>query len=124
MNIEEFREFCLSLGEVEEKLPFAKMPGGDTLLVFYVSGHTFCYCDLREFTAVVKCQTERIAELLGTANGVEPPDNHFNPKYWLGINLQTIDTELLQELVRNSFEIVKRRNERKRDVTRCTTKNY
>ena len=28
MNIEEFREFCLSLGEVEEKLPFEKMPGG------------------------------------------------------------------------------------------------
>lgn len=25
MNIEEFREFCLSLGEVEEKLPFAKI---------------------------------------------------------------------------------------------------
>ena len=29
MNIESFREFCLSLGEVEEKLPFVKMPGGD-----------------------------------------------------------------------------------------------
>ena len=113
MNLEEFREFCLSLGEVEEKLPFAKMPGGDTLLVFYVSGHTFCYCDLPEFTGVVKCQTDRIAELLGTANGVEPPDNHFNPKYWIGINLQTIDNELLQELTRNSFEIVKGKYERK-----------
>ena len=44
MNLEEFREYCLSLGEVEEKLPFAKMPGGDSVLVFYVSGHTFCYC--------------------------------------------------------------------------------
>ena len=114
MNIEEFREFCLSLGEVEEKLPFAKMPGGDTLLVFYVSGHTFCYCDLHEFTAVVKCQTERIAELLGIADGVEPPDSHFNPKYWLCINLQTIDTELLKELTKNSFEIVKGKYERKR----------
>ena len=114
MNLEEFREFCLSLGEVEEKLPFAKMPGGDTLLVFYVSGHTFCYCDLHEFTVVVKCQTERIAELLGTADGVELPDNHFNPKYWIGINLQTIDTELLQELTRNSFEIVKGKYGRKR----------
>ena len=107
MNIEEYREFCLSLGEVEEKMPFAKMPGGDTLLVFYVCGHTFCYCDLHEFTAVVKCQTERISELLGTAAGVEAPDNHFNPKYWLSINLQTIDTELLKELTKNSFEIVK-----------------
>ena len=107
MNIEEYREFCLSLGDVEEKLPFAKMSGGDSLLVFYVSGHTFCYCDLHELTVVVKCQTERIVELLDTAAGVEPPDNHFNPKYWLGINLQTIDNELLKELTKNSFEIVK-----------------
>ena len=114
MNLEEFREFCLSLGEVEEKLPFAKMPGGDSLLVFYVSSHTFCYCDLHELTVVVKCQTDRIAELLVTADGVEPPDNHFNPKYWLGINLQSIDTELLKELTRNSFEIVKGKYAKKR----------
>lgn len=113
MNIEEFREYCLSLGEVEEKLPFAKMPGGDSVLVFYVSGHTFCYCDLNELTVVVKCQTERIGELLDTT-GVEPPDNHFNPKYWIGINLQNIDTELIKELTQNSFEIVKGKCERKK----------
>lgn len=113
MNIEEFREYCLSLGGVEEKLPFAKMPGGDSVLVFYVSGHTFCYCDLHELTVVVKCQTERIAELLDTT-GVEPPDNHFNPKYWIGINLQNIDTELIKELTQNSFEIVKGKCERKK----------
>ena len=59
MNLEEFREYCLSLGEVEEKLPFAKMPGGDSVLVFYVSGHTFCYCDLNDLRVVVKCQPER-----------------------------------------------------------------
>lgn len=114
MNIEEFREFCLSLGEVEEKMPFAKMPGGDTLLVFYVSGHTFCYCDLHEFTVVVKCQTERITELLATAEGVEPPDSHFSTKYWIGINLQAINTELLKELTQNSFEIVKGKYSKKR----------
>ena len=113
MNIEEFREYCLSLGEVEEKLPFAKMPGGDSVLVFYVSGHTFCYCDLNELTVVVKCQTERIAELLDTT-GLEPPDNHFNPKYWVGINLQIINTGLLKELARNSYEIVKAKYTKKR----------
>ena len=114
MNIEEFREFCLSLGEVEEKMPFAKMPGGDSLLVFYVSGHTFCYCDLNDFRVVVKCQTERIPELLATAEGVEPPDSHFSTKYWVGINLQTIDTDLLKELTHNSFEIVKGKYAKKR----------
>lgn len=114
MNIEEFREYCLSLGGVEEKLPFAKMPGGDSVLVFYVSGHTFCYCDLNELTVVVKCQTERIGELLDSADGVESPDNHFNPKYWVGINLQIINTGLLKELARNSYEIVKAKYTKKR----------
>ena len=73
MNLEEFREYCLSLGEVEEKMPFAKMPGGDSVLVFYVSGHTFCYCDLNDLRVVVKCPPERIPELLDTAEGVTPP---------------------------------------------------
>lgn len=107
MNIEEFREYCLSLGEVDEKMPFAKMPGGDTLLVFYVCGHTFCYCDLHELSVVVKCPPGRIPELLDTAQGVTPPDSHFSAKYWIGIDLQTIHDELLKELVTGSFEIVK-----------------
>jgi predicted DNA-binding protein (MmcQ/YjbR family) len=46
---------------------------------------------------------------------VEPPDNHFNPKYWIGINLQTIHDELLKELVTGSFEIVKGKYAKKRE---------
>ena len=102
-----------SLGEVEEKLPFAKMPGGDSVLVFYVSGHTFCYCDLNDLKVVVKCHPERIAELLDTADGVTPPDNHFNAKYWIGINLPTISDELLKKLIAESYEIVKKKYEKK-----------
>lgn len=115
MNLEEFREYCLSLGEVEEKFPFAKMPGGDTLLVFYVCGHTFCYCDLNDLRVVVKCQPERIPELLDTAEGVAPPDSHFSVKYWIGIHLPTIADELLKELVAGSFEIVKGKYAKKRE---------
>ena len=74
MNIESFREYCLSLGEVEEKLPFAKMPGGDSVLVFYVNGHTFCYCDINDFkTVIVKCQPERIPELMENTNVENQP---------------------------------------------------
>ena len=40
MNIEDYREYCLSLGEdIEEKLPFQKFKNGEGVLVFYVSGH-------------------------------------------------------------------------------------
>ena len=96
MNLEEFREYCLSLGEVEEKLPFAKMPGGDSVLV------------------VVKCPPERIPELLDTAEGVTRPDSHFSVKYWIGIHLPTIADELLKELVAGSYEIVKGKYAKKR----------
>ena len=80
MNIEVFREYCLSLGDVEEKLPFAKMPGGDSVL---------------------------------TTKGICPPDSHFNAKYWIGLEVQVIETELLKELVANSYEIVRTKNKKK-----------
>lgn len=109
MNIEDFREYCLSLGEVEEKLPFAKMPGGDSVLAFYVGGHTFCYCDIDHFeTVIVKCQPERIPELMET-QGICLPDNHFNAKYWIGLEMEHLKTETLRELVANSYEIVRKK---------------
>ena len=109
MDIELFREYCLSLGDVEEKLPFAKMPGGDSVLAFYVGGHTFCYCDIDNFrTVIVKCQPERIPELMET-NGICSPDNHFNAKYWIGLDVPIIKAELLKELVANSYEIVRKK---------------
>ena len=44
MNIEDYREYCLSLGEdIEEKLPFQKFKGGEGVLVFYVMGHMFSF---------------------------------------------------------------------------------
>ena len=36
MNVEQYRDYCLSLGaDVEEKLPFVKFKNGDGVLVFY-----------------------------------------------------------------------------------------
>ena len=37
MNIEDYRDFCLSLGDgIEEKFPFTKFKNGEGVLVFYV----------------------------------------------------------------------------------------
>ena len=108
MNIEDYREFCLSLGEdVEEKLPFAGFKGGDSVLVFYVHEHMFSYLDCDEYTSVgLKCQPERIEELklqydcIGKAS-------HMSPKHWIGVNPDCGQDELLRELTRNSYQIVK-----------------
>ena len=59
MNVEELREYCLSLGDVEEKIPFGKFARRyDSTLVFYVKGHMFCMFDLDDFTWVAMRSTD------------------------------------------------------------------
>lgn len=56
MNVEEIRDFCLSLGaDVEEKLPFTMFKNGEGVLVFYVCGHMFCFFDLNDFQVISLC---------------------------------------------------------------------
>ena len=53
MNIEDYREFCLSLGaDIEEKLPFQKFKNGEGVLVFYVHGHMFSFFDCNDFSVI------------------------------------------------------------------------
>jgi predicted DNA-binding protein (MmcQ/YjbR family) len=47
MNIETFREYCLSLGGAKEKLPFKKRL--QELLVFYVTDKWFCFFNVEKF---------------------------------------------------------------------------
>ena len=55
MDIVEFREFCLSLPDVEETLPF-----DDTTLVYKVGGRMFAMISLeRADYFAVKCDPER-----------------------------------------------------------------
>ncbi|WP_237489356.1 MmcQ/YjbR family DNA-binding protein [Muribaculum intestinale] len=67
MNIEEFRDYCLSMDGVTEKTPFEKFTHRfDSLLVFYVLDHMFCMVDMDDFTSVSFRSTneeiERISE--------------------------------------------------------------
>lgn len=58
MNIEEYRNYCLSLGEdVEEKMPFGAFKAAQGVLAFYVHGHIFCFFDIDKFNVItLKCQ--------------------------------------------------------------------
>ena len=108
MNIEDYREFCLALGDVEEKLPFAGIKGGESVLVFYVHEHMFACLDCDEYTSVsLKCQPERIEELKLQYDGIIGTASHMNPKYWIGVNPDCGHDDLLRDLTRNSYEIVK-----------------
>ena len=108
MNIEDYRDYCLSLGDdVEEKLPFTAFHGAGGVLVFYVHGHMFSFFNCDDFTVItLKCQPEHIGELHARHECIMKPFN-MSPKHWIGVNPVTASDELLRELTRNSYDIVK-----------------
>ena len=108
MNIEDYREFCLSLGDdVEEKLPFTAFHYASGVLVFYVCGHMFAFFDCDNYGIItLKCRHDRIEELQEQYSCIGKPYN-LSPKYWIGVDARTVPDKLLQELTRNSYEIVK-----------------
>jgi len=109
LNIEEFREYCLSLGEVSEKTPFGKFAARfDTVLVFYVCGHMFCMVDMDDFSyAVVKNNPEIITALHETRSSVTSMRN-MSARYWIQLNFggDISDAEILG-FVHQSYDIVK-----------------
>ncbi len=115
MNIEDYRAYCLSLGDdVEERLPFQKFKNGEGVLVFYVSGHMFSFFDCNDFSVIsLKCKPERIEELRAQYECVGYPYNE-SPRHWIGVNPTTAPDALLQELTRNSYEIVRAKYKRKK----------
>ena len=115
LNVEDLRDYCLSLGEdVEEKMPFGKFNGASEVLVFYVCGHMFCYYDLTRFTVVsVKCQPERIDELRAQESGVTAPYN-MSPIHWIGLDVEQVNPNLARELIKNSYCIVKAKYTKKK----------
>lgn len=76
MNIEDFRKYCLSLEDVTEKTPFGKFARRfDSILVFYVLGHMFCFVDMDNFSSVtVKSTPDEIEESLSIYNLIISPD--------------------------------------------------
>jgi len=108
MNIEDYREYCLSLGvDVEEKLPFTAFHYASGVLVFYVHGHMFSFFDCDNYGVItLKCQPDRIDELKMEHVSIGKPFN-MSPKHWIGIDANIAPDDLLRELTRNSYEIVK-----------------
>ncbi len=116
MNIEEFREYCLSLGDVTEKTPFGKFARRyDSILVFYVLDHMFCLTDMDNFYSVdVKLTPEEIDELKLTYSSVSKPVN-LSEKHWLQLDFNgDMSDDKICALVKRSYDIVKEKYSRKR----------
>ena len=103
MDIEHFRDYCLSKPEVEESFPF-----GDDVLVFKVQGKMFCLTvlDSAVFTFNVKCNPEHAIELRERYNAVQP-GYHMNKKHWNTVFIDgTVSETLIREWIDNSYGLV------------------
>lgn len=109
MNIEEFREYCLSMEGVTEKTPFGKFARRfESVLVFYVLDHMFCFFDMDEFTSVtVKSTPDEAAEICINHKSVDSPINR-SLRHWIQINFNgDISDREIYSLVKKSYDIVK-----------------
>ena len=109
MDIEEFRKYCLSLGDVSEKMPFGKFAARyDSILAFYVYGHMFCFIDIDNFTFVnVKSTSDEIEYIKERHVSVGNPINQ-SLKHWLQLNFDgDIPDTSIYTWVQRAFEIVR-----------------
>ena len=119
IGLEEFREFCLNLGSVTEKMPFGKFAKRyESILAFYIFGHMFCFIDVDNFTWVnVKSTPSEVADIREKYISVGNPINQ-NFRHWIQLefNGDIHDAELYR-IVRRAFDIVSEKyskNSRKR----------
>ena len=112
MNIEQLREYCLSLPGVTEGTPFEKFSRGRfTILVFYVGGHMFCYFNIDDFTSItLKGDPETIADLKERYQGINGPYNG-NKRHWMSVDVGSdVGDAMLLRLVKTSYDLVKKNN--------------
>ena len=105
MNIEEVREYCLSLPQVTEDFPF-----DETTLVFRIEQKIFAMIDLEDTQwFVLKCEPEYALELRERHPEISGAW-HMNKKYWNQLNLfGQLRDELVKYLIRHSYnEVVKK----------------
>ncbi len=116
MNIEVFRDYCLSLPGVTEATPFEKFSRGKyTILVFYVNGRMFCYFNIDDFRFItIKCDPEQMAELKERYQAIGEPFNG-DKRYWISVDVNNdVDDDTLRMLVRQSYELVKNKHSKKK----------
>ncbi len=105
MNIEDLREYCLSIGPVMEEAPF----GPDTL-VFKVGGKIFLLVGLDQIDELrfnVKCDPERAIELRERYEHTVLPGYHMNKKHWnTVIANRELDDRKLEELILHSYQLI------------------
>lgn len=103
MNIEELRDYCLSLKGAVEDFPFDEFT-----LVLKVQGKMFGLIplDTAETQITLKCDPERAIQLRDDYSAITSAW-HFNKKHWNTVRIDpSISTAFLCELIQHSYDLV------------------
>ena len=103
MNVEEIREYCVSMPEVTESFPF-----DEETLVFKAKGKMFLLLSLTDSPVRlnVKCDPEK-AIALRAEYACILPGYHMNKKHWNTIVLDgTLGKKLLRDQIDDSYSLV------------------
>jgi predicted DNA-binding protein (MmcQ/YjbR family) len=118
MNIEELREYCLSVKGASESFPF-----DETTLVFKIIGKMFAYISLEpkdgEFKVNMKCDPEKSFKLREEYQGVRQ-GIHTSSVMWNAVCLESdVPDRLIKELIEHSVEeVIKKLPKKKQDEYR------
>ncbi len=102
MNIEFFREYCMSKKGVKETFPF-----NETIMVFKVLDKMFTLTNLEsDFRINLKCEPEKAINLREKYHDVLP-GYHMNKKHWNTIIINgSIHDNILKKCIDESYELV------------------
>ncbi|ATR90241.1 MmcQ/YjbR family DNA-binding protein [Porphyromonas gingivalis] len=103
MDIEQARELCLSLQQVEESFPF-----DDVTLVMKVAGKMFALIPLDSEKKVIalKCDPDRSEHLRMHYEGITGAF-HMNKRHWNSVALDSdVPADLIARLIRHSYALV------------------
>jgi predicted DNA-binding protein (MmcQ/YjbR family) len=102
MNIEHFRDACLSLPYTEETLPF-----DDQTLVYKVGNKMYALIGMDKPNACnLKCNPAYAIELRANFVGISP-GFHMNKNHWNTIKFnEDVGDQLILELLTHSYQLV------------------
>lgn len=105
MNVEELREYCLSLPGVEENQPWTE-PQYEMLVTYKVGGKWFVLENPDEKFIDVKCDPEKILELQGRYQGAFPAW-HMNKEHWLGVRLESdVPDLIIKQVIKDGYDLI------------------
>ncbi len=102
MNIEMFREYCLTKKGVTEEFPF-----DENILVFKVVNKMFALTGINNYESInLKCDPERAIVLREEYADIKP-GYHMNKQHWNTISIQgSVPLELIKQMIDDSYMLV------------------